>query len=103
MGLDLDWTDIERLYDEVGLAPQVAATASRAAVPIYRDGLQVGKATSTTWSPTLKKMIALATVDTDASAVGTLLEFEFTVEYKRKAVGATVGKLPFFDPPRKRA
>ena len=27
----------------------------------------------------------------------------FTVEYKRKAVGATVGKLPFFDPPRKRA
>jgi len=32
------------------------------AVPVYRGGAQVGKATSTTWSPVLKKMIALATV-----------------------------------------
>jgi aminomethyltransferase len=103
VGLDLDWTDIERLYDEVGLAPQIPAIASRAPVPVYRDGLQVGRATSTTWSPTLKKMIALATVETDAAAVGTLLEFEFTVDYKRRTVGATVAKLPFFDPPRKRS
>ncbi|HVQ29635.1 MAG TPA: aminomethyltransferase family protein [Vicinamibacteria bacterium] len=103
VGLDLQWTDIERLYDEVGLAPQIAATASRAAVPVFQDGIQVGRATSTTWSPTLKKMIALASVETDVAAVGTSLEVEFTVEYKRKAVGATVARLPFFDPPRKRA
>jgi len=81
----------------------VPAIASRAAIPIYRDGVQVGKATSTTWSPTLKKMIALATVESDAAAVGTRLEYEFTVDFRRKAVGATVAKLPFFDPPRKRA
>jgi aminomethyltransferase len=103
VGLDLDWTDIERLYDEVGLAPQISAVASRAPVPIYRDGQQVGKATSTTWSPTLKKMIALATVDSESATPGTLVEFEFTVDYKRKAVAAAVAKLPFFDPPRKRA
>ena len=59
-GLDINWNDVERLYDAVGLAPQVPSTASRVAVPVYRGGLQVGKATSTTWSPTLKKMIALA-------------------------------------------
>ncbi|HEY6547734.1 MAG TPA: aminomethyltransferase family protein, partial [Vicinamibacteria bacterium] len=82
VGLDLDWTDIERLYDEVGLAPQIPAVASRAAIPVYRDGLQVGKATSTTWSPTLKKMIALATVDSEAAGVRTPLEYEFTVDHK---------------------
>ena len=38
VGLDVDWTDVERLHDEVGLAPQLPATASRASVPVYRDG-----------------------------------------------------------------
>jgi aminomethyltransferase len=103
VGLDLDWNDVERLYDEAGLAPQVASTASRVSVPVYRDGLQVGKATSTTWSPTLKKMIALATVAKDAAAVGTRLEMEITVDHQRKRAGASVAALPFFDPPRKRA
>lgn len=103
VGLDLHWTDIERLYDQAGLAPQIAATASRVPVPVFQDGLQVGKATSTTWSPTLKKMIALASVESEAAAGGNTLEVEFTVDFKRKAVGATVAKLPFFDPSRKRA
>jgi aminomethyltransferase len=103
VGLDLDWTDIETLYDEVGLAPQIPAVASRLPIPVYRDGLQVGKATSTTWSPTLKKMIALATLESEVATVGARLEYEFTVDHKRKAVGANVVPLPFFDPPRKRA
>jgi aminomethyltransferase len=70
---------------------------------VYRDGLQVGKATSTTWSPTLKKMIALATVASEAAREGTKLQMELTVDHRRRQAGATVSKLPFFDPPRKRA
>jgi aminomethyltransferase len=81
----------------------VAATASRVAVPVYRNGRQVGKATSTTWSPTLKRMIALATVDRPHYAVGTELQFEMTVEAVRHRVAATVVKTPFFNPPRKSA
>jgi aminomethyltransferase len=103
VGLDVDWNDVERLYEEVGLAPQLPTTASRVAVPVYRDGAQVGKATSTTWSPTLKKMIALATVASDVAAPGTRLDLELTVDYRRRQAGASVAKLPFFDPPRKRA
>ena len=45
----------------VGLPPTVPAAASRVAVPVYKDSRQVGKATSTAWSPTLKRLIALAT------------------------------------------
>ena len=69
------------------LAPQIPAAASRVAVPVYRDGEQVGKATSTTWSPTLKKMIALATVARGShTPIGTRLEMEYTVEAVRHRV-----------------
>jgi aminomethyltransferase len=103
VGLEVDWDELESLFDQAGLPPQLPATASRAAVPVYRDGGQVGQATSTTWSPTLKKLIALATVTSDSAATGSRLRMELTVDHKRRQVGVTVAKLPFFDPPRKRA
>jgi aminomethyltransferase len=103
VGLEIDWNEVEKLYDAAGLAPTVAATASRVAVPVYRNGRQVGKATSTTWSPVLKRMIALASVDRPHYAEGTDLQFEMTVEAVRHRVGAKVVKTPFFNPPRKMA
>lgn len=102
-GLDIHWSDIERLYDAVGLAPQVPNTASRAAVPVYRGNAQAGKATSTTWSPTLKKMIALASLEREYASPGTQLQMELTVEAVRHRAGVTVKELPFFNPPRKTA
>src|SRR5260221_6161462 len=62
VGLEIDWTEVEKLYEAVGLPPAVSPIASRLAVPVFRNGAQIGKATSTTWSPVLKKMIGLATV-----------------------------------------
>ena len=59
------------------------------------------RATTTTWSPVLKKLIALATVDAPHVADGTTLEFEVTVEAVRHRVPAVVVKTPFFNPPRK--
>ena len=105
VGLELDWAGIERLYLAAGLAPQVPSTASRAHVPVYtsRGRTQVGKATSTTWSPTLKKMIALASVSAEHTAVGARLEMELTVEAVRHTVPARVVELPFFNPTRKTA
>ena len=103
MGLDINWDDVERLYDTIGLAPQVQSTASRVPVPVYRGGLQVGKATSTTWSPSLKKMIALASLHREHAAAGTELHMELTVEAVRHKVRATTRELPFFNPARKTA
>jgi len=101
VGLEINWNEVEALYDKLGMAPQVPSTASRVAVPVYRNGKQVGKATSTTWSPTLKKMIALACVNRDQSSVGATLNIEMTVEAVRHSVSAKVVALPFFNPPRK--
>jgi glycine cleavage system aminomethyltransferase T len=103
VGLELDWDSIESIYEKLSLAPQIPAAASRVAVPVYDGGAWAGKATSTTWSPTLKKMIALATIQAGHNAVGTRLEMEYTVEAVRHRVPAVVVKLPFFNPPRKTA
>jgi aminomethyltransferase len=103
VGLEIEWTDVERIYERLGLPPTVGATASRVAVPVYRGGQQVGKATSTTWSPVLKKMIALATIDRPHYVEGTALQIEVTVEAVRHPVGARVVPTPFFNPRRKMA
>ena len=103
VGLDIDWDDLERLHDEAGLPPQLPATASRLSLPVYDGERQVGKATSQTWSPTLKRLIALGTVASNVAHVGTRLHMEFTVDHQRRRVLVTVAPLPFFDPPRKRA
>jgi aminomethyltransferase len=101
VGLEVDWTGVEKLYEAVGLPPTAPATASRVAVPIYSGRTQVGKATSTTWSTTLKKLIALATIDAPHYAIGTRLEMEMTVEAVRHKATATVVATPFFNPKRK--
>jgi len=103
VGLEIDWNEVEALYDKIGMAPQVPSIASRVAVPVYHNGKHVGKATSTTWSPTLKKMIALACVNKEQSAISSTLKIEMTVEAVRHSVSARVVALPFFNPPRKTA
>nr|MBA3297517.1 aminomethyl transferase family protein [Acidobacteriota bacterium] len=103
VGLEVEWTDVEAIYEKLGLPPSVGAAASRVAVPVYRNGRQVGRATSTTWSPVLKKMVALATVERPYYSEGTKLQIEVTVEAVRHRVAATVVKTPFFDPKRKTA
>jgi aminomethyltransferase len=103
VGLEIDWPQVEGLYEEVGLPPAVSPMASRVAVPVYKEGMQVGKATTSTWSPVLKKMIALATVQREYTRPGTRLQFEITVEAVRHNVRATVVKTPFFNPKRKTA
>jgi aminomethyltransferase len=101
VGLEVDWTEVEKLYDTIGLAPAVPTTASRVHVPVYRGGTQVGKATSQTWSPTLKKYIALASVSSVHAKPGSNLQMEFTIEAVRHKVGVTVVTTPFFNPQRK--
>jgi aminomethyltransferase len=101
VGLEIDWNEIEALFDRAGLAPQTPSIASRVHVPVFAGGKQVGKATSTTWSPLLKQLIALASVEARHGQPGTKLQIEMTVEGVRHKAKAVVRSLPFFNPARK--
>jgi aminomethyltransferase len=103
VGLAVDWPEVEALYEALALPAQVPLTASRVAVPVYAGSAQVGKATTTTWSPTVKRLIALATIDRDHAAEGTAVQMEWTIEAVRYRVGARVVPTPFFNPSRKTA
>ena len=103
VGLNVILEDYEDLYRQVGLPPYFPLTAWRGSVPVYHDERQVGHATTGAWSPTLKKYVALATVEKEFSEPGSDLDLEVTIEHKRKTTRVNVVKLPFFDPPRKRA
>ena len=103
VGIEVDWDSFERLYTAADLAPSLPTIAWRTSVPIYRLGRQIGYASSGCWSPLLKKYIALAHLRSPHFAPGTSVEIEVTVEHQRKRANARVRKLPFFDPPRKKA
>jgi aminomethyltransferase len=103
VGLEVDWPEVEARYEKFGLTPAAPSQASRVHVPLYVGDRQVGKATTTTWSPILKKMIALGSVETAHSRLGDKLQLEITIESMRQNVSAKIVKLPFYNPARKTA
>ncbi|MCA9932945.1 MAG: aminomethyl transferase family protein [Ardenticatenaceae bacterium] len=102
VGLEIDWVHLEQLFAKVDLPPQVARRAVRTAVPLYKNGKQIGQATSQTFAPILKKYIALGQVLRPHAVIGSQIKLEVTVEYKREQVNATIIKTPFYNPPHKR-
>ena len=101
--MELDWSGIEAAYERHGIPTALVLGTSKEAVPIYSSGRQVGRATSWTWSPTLKRVISLGLVEKEFSRPRSRVEVEWTVLGTRDKVGATVVSLPFLDLPRKRA
>ncbi len=98
MGLEVEWEGMERLFQEVGLPPQIPGMAVRGSLPILAGNVQVGYASTSTWSPLLKKYIALAHLQKPYYEVGTNVRVEITVEHHRQHAPAKVVKLPFYEP-----
>lgn len=104
VGLALDFAALTDLYAEYDLPPHLPAAASRQPLPVYdRGGRQVGQVTSSCWSSLLKQPLALASVEPRFAAAGSTLEVEHTVDYDRRRVPAAVTRLPFYDPPWRKA
>jgi aminomethyltransferase len=102
VGLELEWAGIEAMHAKHGLAPAISPFVHRDPVPVYREGKQVGRATSMTWGPTVKKMIAFGSIDRAFERIGTRLSVEYSVEGERGKVAASVVAMPFLDLERKR-
>ena len=93
---------MEQLFKDVGLPPQIPGMAMRGSLPVMVGNLQVGYASTATWSPLLKKYIALVHLQTPYYEAGTEVCLEVTVEHHRQHAPAKVVKLPFYAPEWKR-
>jgi len=98
MGFEVDWAGMEPLFAAVGLPPQIPAMAVRGSLPVKQGGVQVGYASTSTWSPVLKKYIALVHLQRPHYTPGTPLTMEVTGEHKRLQAPGKVVKLPFYEP-----
>ena len=103
VGIEIEWSELENHYRNAGLAPGLPSTASRTSTPLYYNKQQVGYSTSATWSPILKRYIALAHIKNDYSQSGIELEFEIKVEHFKRTTKAQIVNTPFFNPERKRS
>jgi aminomethyltransferase len=102
VGLEVDLNSLEAVFSEFDMELYLAHEAWSDAVPLYSQGVQIGKATSGTWSPILKKSIAIARLKPQYAKPGTVVDIEVTIDAQRKLAKATVVKMPFYDPPRKK-
>jgi len=98
MGLEVEWEGMERLFKDVGLPPQIPGMAMRGSLPIFLGNVQIGYSSTSTWSPLLKKYIALAHLQKPYYEAGTEVRMEITVEHHRQYAPARVVKLPFYEP-----
>jgi aminomethyltransferase len=106
VGIELDVTVLEKFYREYDMPLHLPERGWVGPVPIYSDEAQehhIGRGTSGTWSRLLKKYIVIARLEPQYAKLGTHFFIEEMVEAKAYSVPATVVKMPFFDPPRKKS
>ena len=103
VGLELDLNVFEAAYLDLGYPIEHPLRAWRHVTPLTRKGETIGRATSGTFSPLLKRSIALGFLPVKHAAVGSTVGIEWQIEETRHSIPATVVPLPFLDLPRKRS
>ncbi|MDH5305946.1 MAG: aminomethyltransferase family protein, partial [Myxococcales bacterium] len=106
VGLEVDVQGLEKLYSQFSMPLHLPYQSWNTAVPVYADDEKrqhIGRATSGTWSPVLKRYVVIARVKPQHAQLGRRIYLEETIEAQRFAAPATVVPMPFFDPPRKKA
>jgi aminomethyltransferase len=103
VGLELDLNVFEDAYLDLGYPIEHPLRAWRHVTPLTRKGETIGRATSGTFSPLLKRSIALGFLPAKHAEVGSTVSIEWQIEETRQQIPATVMPLPFLDLPRKRS
>ena len=103
VGLELDVEQFESAYLDLGYPIEHPLRAWRRVVPLTRKGETVGRATSGTFSPLLKRSLVLGRLPAKLATPGSAVTLEWPIEETRQQIHATVVPLPFLDLPRKRS
>ncbi|MDQ3783101.1 MAG: aminomethyltransferase family protein, partial [Actinomycetota bacterium] len=103
-GLVVDWRQYESMYTDAGLLPPKDHIPVTEEFMLYgEEGERVGYATSFMYSPMLQRHIAIARVLPHLAAAGTRVDLEVTVNHRYERVGATVTRMPVYNPAHKTA
>ncbi|MFZ9269503.1 MAG: aminomethyltransferase family protein, partial [Candidatus Limnocylindrus sp.] len=94
VGLELDLNVFEGAYLDLGYAIEHPLRAWRHVTPLTRKGETIGRATSGTFSPLLKRSIALGFLPSKHAEVGSSVGIEWQIEETRQQIPATVVPLP---------
>ncbi|MFZ9896032.1 MAG: aminomethyltransferase family protein, partial [Candidatus Limnocylindrus sp.] len=94
VGLELDLNVFEDAYLDLGYAIEHPLRAWRHVTPLTRKGETIGRATSGTFSPLLKRSIALGFLPSKHAEVGSSVGIEWQIEETRQQIPATVVPLP---------
>jgi aminomethyltransferase len=105
VGFQVDWDDYTRLHEAAGIKPELPlipwGECERSSLRL--DGKHIGWATSAVWSRMIKQYVGFGTIETAHAQIGKKLQMQIEVGDEDKLVSVTLVKLPFYDPPRKRA
>jgi len=106
VGLELDVKALEECYAEFDMPLHVPHEPWKYFYAIYSDKARqnfIGRGSSGVWSSTLKKYVVIARVEAKYEELGTVIYFEESIEAKSFPIPATVVKMPFFEPARKKS
>lgn len=102
VGLDIDWRAVSNLFIEQGIAPTISPRVNWRPVRLYSDNENIGWASSTTWSPTLKKLIAFGHVTRKTAKSYETIQVEWPVAGGQNGrIPARMVELPFYELKRK--
>jgi aminomethyltransferase len=97
VGLTVAPDRVAELLLQQGRAPNVSPRVRWDAMPVRKNGHLVGRATSMTWSPELRKIIGFGCLSNEAAAGGSELQIDWSDEWGSPlgAVRAHVVDTPF--------
>ena len=96
IGIEVDWQAIVAASIAADLPPEVTPQVIRFPLRVLHDGTVIGRTTSVTWSPTVKKLIGFAHVQTSAARADTAVVVDWDAGPIRTEVAATLVDLPHF-------
>ena len=104
VGLTLDWREWDTVYKTAGLVPPKDHIPITEETVLY-DSKQAraGFATSSMYSPMTQSHIAIAQVIPELANVGSVVDYEVTINHELHYIKAAVTKMPFYNPPHKTA
>lgn len=96
VGLQIDWRALVELHLDRGVPPNVSPRVRWETLPAYIGDVRIGRASSVTWGPSVRKLIGFGHLVREHAEFGRTISVEWPIEASDPAlIDAEVVDLPF--------